>query len=133
MQKRTRRDEAERIYGAIFRQKMPGELKSRFEAAARRIEAGYTKAEIEEYNRCIHKVSDLEALEFAARLRNRLPLLSDKFRAMVFLAETLPEHYPLFINEKDKRLTAYLWLKVIGIASLWKGIKGMFLLSRCRS
>lgn len=130
---KKRKDEADKIYYAIFRREIPEPLIDRFKGASAEIEARYSAHEVEKYHRIIRKVNDLEALEYAGRFRKKLPLLSDKFKAMVFLAESLPENYRLFINEEDNRLKGYLWLPVIGIVSLCKMVKGLFLLMLVRS
>lgn len=108
---------------------MPGVLEEQFNGAARKIEGNYSAEEKDEYVRWMDGVSDLEALEYAARFRGRLGILSDKFKAMVYLAETLPENYSRFINERDNLLKGY-WLCAIGtLGSIWKLVKGMMILS----
>ncbi len=129
MRKNRKKTEAERIYFAIFGEGLPEILEERFAGAARKIEGNYSAAEKDDYGRWMERVSDLEALEYAARFRGRLGILSDKFKAMVYLAETLPENYSRFINERDNLIKGY-WLCAIGtFSSIWKLFKGMMILS----
>ncbi|MCK4765917.1 MAG: hypothetical protein KAW12_27200 [Candidatus Aminicenantes bacterium] len=126
-------DEADRIYHALFKKKIPPALKKRFQGAVEKLETHYPGEEVGEYYKYLQKVSDLEALELAGRFARKIPLLTDKFRIMVYLAETLPENYPVFINEKDTPTKGYLCMIAIGFRSVWKILKGRYLLKVGRS
>ncbi|MFW6131824.1 MAG: hypothetical protein ACOC5F_04415 [Candidatus Aminicenantaceae bacterium] len=121
-------DEAEKIYKAIFKNEIPPLVKQRFLKASEELFSDYSKKNIEEYKRALSKISDLEALEFAARRKSRIPLLIIKFRLMVYMAETVPENSRFFINRKDKKFTGKLSVLWIGMKAVWKYIKGLFLL-----
>jgi hypothetical protein len=118
--------EAQAIYGALFSRPIPAILRSRYEQANSLLLEKYSPAERQVTGRAIQTVGDLEALEFAARLLHRQPLLSDKFRLMAALAETLPQHQADFIAEAPT--PPWLELTKIGLATAWKGIKGLILL-----
>ena len=92
MTEKIERDEAERIYNAVFKAHIPPSVRNRFYEAANRLTGQYTQAEQEEYRHALSRISDLEALEFTARHKERLPLLVSRIRLMVRLGETLPEH-----------------------------------------
>jgi len=129
MLENEKKTEAERIYFAIFRRGIPEILEEPFTGASQKIEANYSEDEVAQYRRWLERVTDLEALEYAARFRGRLGILSDKFKAMVYLAEPLPENYNHFINEKDQFLKGF-WLCAIGtFSSIWKLVKGTMILS----
>lgn len=124
--------EADRIYEALFKKEIPKDLRKRFLEAAHILETHYSRQEIDEYYGYLGKISDLEALELAARYFKRIPLLTDKFKIMVYLAETRPENYSHFISETDNVVKAYLWMPIIVVHSLGKFLKGLFLLKICK-
>lgn len=93
--------EARKVYAAIFGREIPPVVLDRFVVASNRLNQSVTQAEIDSYYRALETCSDLEALEVAARYTRRYALLSRKFRLMAYLAETLPENQPYFINEKS--------------------------------
>jgi len=128
MMKKRDMDEAERIYNAIFRAKIPRSLKSRFQEAVGRVSDQYTESERKEYNFALASITDLEALELAARQHKRLPLLVARIRLMVRLGETLPENRKYFLITKHRKLVWPWVLKLMGIRTLMKYIKGRFLL-----
>ncbi|MBE0460732.1 MAG: hypothetical protein IBX60_03760 [Candidatus Aminicenantes bacterium] len=121
-------DEAEKIFRSIFKSQISLPLRENFDRASKVFTAAYSKEDIDAYNRALEKISDLEALEFASRYRNRLPLLVLKFKLMVYLAETTPENLGFYVNRKDRRLIGYISIAYGGLRSMVKFIKGMFLL-----
>jgi len=126
-------DEAEKIFRATFKSQISLPLKERFNKASELFTITYSKEDIDAYNRALEKISDLEALELAARYRNKLPVLVLKFKLMVYLAETLPENLKFFINRKDRRLIGYILIAYSGLRSMVKFIKGMFLLKTLKN
>jgi hypothetical protein len=120
--------ESIKIYFAIFRKKIPEAIQRRFEYISQAIEKGYPEKEIDLYHKYLHKVSDLEALEIAMRCLNKLPILTDKFKVMVYLAETVPENYNVFVNEHTNRLTGFFLLLISLFRTGCKLVKGMLLL-----
>ena len=87
-----REQEGRRIHRALFRHEIPSILLEHYLIAAERMDVALGVEELDAYYRAVETQDDLEALEFAARLTGRLPLLRRKFQAMVYLAETLPDH-----------------------------------------
>ncbi|MBI4698628.1 MAG: hypothetical protein HY758_06900 [Nitrospirae bacterium] len=126
------KSEAERIYEAIFSAKIPESIQKHFEFLSKRIESQFTVNEITKYNECILNVHDLESLELAARCFNKIPILTLKFRIILYLSETLPENYPEYIKEKDNMLEGYLLLMASLVRTSFKLIKGIILLLVCR-
>ncbi len=122
--------EARRIYAALFGRAIPPIVQDRFVAVSERLSRTVAPQELAAYGRIVAACADLEALEVAARYTHRLPLLSRKFRLMAYLAETLPENQPFFINERGSFLIG-LWQSAIGvIATVFKLLKGVWLLRR---
>jgi len=117
--------EADRIYETIFDRKAPKPIKKYFEAISEKIEARFSVDEVIE---CIQKIHDLEALELAARYTKKIPVLTEKFKIMVYLAETLPENYSVFINERPKYFFAYVSLISSLFRSCYKIVKGFIIM-----
>ena len=123
-------DEAERIYYALFKKEIPLKLKKRFYEAVSRLLTSYPQERKEECQRSLAEVRDIEALELAARIHNKLPLLVSKFRLMVYLSETLPQNNNYFLNLQDKKFKGKGIVFFSGLRSLIKYIKGIFLLKK---
>jgi hypothetical protein len=121
-------NDAEKIYDAIFKRKIPPSLSKSFFEASEKLELRYSKDEINRYHKYMEKVKDLEALEYACRWFKRCPLLIDKFKIMVFLAETLPENHHAFVNENIRPIFNWLLMGKTCLHSAWKLVKGIFLL-----
>ena len=127
----SRRDkEGRRIYHALFRRDMPPILLERYRVAAERLDAALSPQELDAAYRAVEAQTDLEALEFAARLTGRLPLLRRKFQAMVYLAETLPDHQAFFVSRRSSRLGGIVTLAWSGLEAGVLGIKGLMALQR---
>ena len=127
----SRRDqEGRRIYHALFRRDMPPILLERYRVAAERLDAALSPQELDAAYRAVEAQNDLEALEFAARLTGRLPLLRRKFQAMVYLAETLPDHQAFFVSRRSSRLGGIVALAWSGLEAGMQGIKGLVALQR---
>jgi hypothetical protein len=120
--------EARKIYFAIFRRAIPPIVAERFAAANERLERAAGPRELAEHRRIVAECADLEAAEVAGRYTGRLKLLTRKFRLMVYLAETLPENQPFFVNETSSFLTG-LWQGFAGgVRTIFKLLKGVWLL-----
>lgn len=125
--------EAERIYEAIFKAPIPLSIEGRFHKASQELSSGYSDEEKNEYRLALSRVSDLEALELAARRKNRLPMLVSQFKLMVYLAETLPENTKFYLNLKNRRLIWPFSFAFSGLRSAIKLTKGLFLLRASRN
>ena len=109
----SQKREATKIYRAIFKQDIPAVLRDRFLTVSDKLNQCTDSRELELYYRALWSTPDLEALEVASRYLGRLPVLSLKFRAMVYLAETIPENQHFFVNDTTNRTRA-LWAFVSG-------------------
>jgi hypothetical protein len=122
--------EADRIYGALLGRPAPEVIRERFAEPSRRLDERLGPEETARYREALRRVGDLEALEVACRYRNRLPLLSLKFRAMLYLIETLPENQPRFIKERSNLWSVFWALKIGALRTAWKLGKGLMLCRR---
>jgi hypothetical protein len=123
-------DEAERIYRAIFRTPIPAPLKDRYDMALPILFTGSSPEENRAVERALNCVSDLEALEFAARHQKKLPQLVYRFQLMVHLAESIPANQSVFVQSRDNKIRAYFSLLWGGLRTLYKFVKGWCLLRR---
>lgn len=122
-------NEAEKIYYAIFNKEIPSSIRIHFKNISKRIESRYSDEEVKKYYECIKKVRDLGALELAARHFKKIPLLTEKFKIMVYLSETLPENYTVFINEQPKFFQAFVLLILFIFRNGYKIAKGIIILA----
>jgi hypothetical protein len=122
-------NEAERIYYAIFNREIPATVQDHFEALSKKIESRYSKEEVDKYFESIQKTCDLEALEIASRYFKKLPILSEKFLIMVYLAETRPENYMVFVNEQPGVIRACISLISSLLRTGYKVAKGIIVLA----
>jgi|Deesub1362A_J573_1020465.scaffolds.fasta_scaffold05432_3 hypothetical protein len=120
--------EAERIYKTFFGTKVPESIQKQFNTISGKIDSLFNSEEIRKYNKSILQIHDLEALELAARYFKKLPILTLKFKVMLYLAETLPVNYSKFINEKDGPFIGCLLLFYSLLRSAFKFMKGTCLL-----
>lgn len=122
--------EADRIYAAIFGAPAPDVIRERFAAPSQRLNAASVTRDVERYYRVVEHARDLEALELACRWTGRLPLITSKFRLVVYLAETLPENQRHFVNPTDSfGRGAFTAVRALLRAPL-KFLRGWFLLRR---
>jgi hypothetical protein len=129
-QETKKRDEAEKIYHAIFRKPIPSEIRDRYYLASSTLFSGLSPEDDQAFVKLFRSVPDLEALEVAARLRNKIPGLVSRFQLMVHLAENLPANQSIFINSSDRRIPGNFSVVFGGIRTLYKFVKGCFLLRR---
>jgi len=122
--------ESEKLYKAIFGGDIPQGLRKRFCVASDLLNAAVLPTELDRYYRAMLACADLEALELAARYTHRLPLLSRKFRLMVYLAETLPENQPFFINERPGFLAGMARSAAGTFRTVFKMMKGLWIMRR---
>ena len=125
-----KQDEAQRIYQALFKTSIPSDIRERYNRGVRTLFSGLSQKEEQDLADSLGKVSDLEALEMAARRRNKGHPLVSRFRLMVHLAESIPANQDVFINFTDRRIRSYFSLLLGGVRTLYKWVKGFFLLRR---
>lgn len=117
--------EADRIYRALFDSDAPQVIRHRFAQPSAVLNARSVSRDVQRYYHAVEHVRDLEALEVAARVTGRLPLICEKFRVMVYLAETLPENQSHFVNEHDSRWLGLWSILRGGVRTGWKLARGL--------
>lgn len=73
---------------------------------------------------------DIEAIEFAWRLKDRENVLSKKIQIVFYLLEVKSEFFILMINERKSILKASIILSFSICHSIYKLLKGLILLRR---
>lgn len=122
-------NEAEKVYHAIFRNDVPASIQHHFNLLSRKIESRYSRDEINRYYKALQKNCDLEALEIASRYLKKMPVLSEKIKIMVYLAETVPENYGSFVNEHSSFVRACILLFSSMIRTAYKFVKGVMIIT----
>ncbi len=120
--------EAERIYQAIFKKKIPESVKERFYKTSPKLEISVSPNELENYKKLMERSGDIEAAEYASRIFGTNLLLRKKFQLMIYLAECIPENNHFFINEKQSLFRAFYLLASIPFHSMYKLIVGTIIL-----
>ncbi len=121
---------AARIYAAVFRQTIPEMILERFVQAATVLDRRTSDEERVLYDHALKRIGDLEALELAARYTHRVPALSDRFRLMVYIVETDPDHQHYYVGSQTGFVGGLLSMVGGGFQTTVKLIKGWFLLKR---
>ncbi len=116
--------EGEKIFRQLFRVPPPQRLLERYQQGCETLFASFSEMDQKECSFAVEKIDDLEALELAARLQNRLPLLSAKFRLIVALAECEPALRSYFVTQKDQSLKPWLEIFFVTCRSVVKFLKG---------
>lgn len=126
------RGEAQVIYWALFRGEIPEVLATRYEQAARELDRVADPRALAAVQRLIDQGADLEAAELAGRLTGRLPLLTRKFAALAYLAETLPDHQRFYVNRRSSWVAGVAVLAWAGMLTAVKLARGLWLLRSVR-
>lgn len=124
--------EAQSVYWALFRGDAPFILIQRYEQAARQLDGAANPGDISAIHQLLAQRADLEAAELAGRLTGRLPLLTRKFAAMAYLAETLPDHQRFYINSRSSLAGGVMMLTWAGMLTAVKLARGLWLLRSVR-
>ena len=122
--------EGRKIYAAIFGREIPPAVLGRFVVATKQLNRSVPQAEMDPYYRALLACHDLEALEVASRYTHKFPLLSRKFRLMAYLAETLPENQPFFVNERSSFLIGMARSAAGALRTVFKLLRGLWLVRR---
>lgn len=124
--------EAKKIYRAIIYNDVPAAVARRFIDLSTLLNQKMPSAELEYYYRAIQDIDDLEALEIACRYMGKLSTLTQRFRIMVYLAETLPENQYVFINRTSSMIKGVMYIILGALHTVFKFGIGLFLLTKMR-
>ena len=125
--------EAQAVYWALFRGRIPPLLAQRYARAARELDRDTEPSMVAALQRLVAQDSDLEAAELAGRLTGRLALLTRKFTVMAYLAETLPDHQQYFVARRSNMPGGVVTLAWSSLLAAVKLIRGLWLLRSTQS
>jgi hypothetical protein len=122
--------EAEYFHGRFFREALPSEVVERYVAANRIcipvVESG-TAASME---KLVSHHLDVEAVEYAFRLKNRDNALTRKIQILFYLVEVRCKYFDYFFNSKKQRLRAAGSILPAVAMAPYKLLKGKYLIRR---
>lgn len=122
------REATDKIYQVILKEQVPPCVAERFIAASRALSEQLPEEERVACARILYSGVDLEAVEVAARLTRRLPLLCANFRLAAAIAECEPSLQSHFINARDIRIRAWLECGLGVLITSVKLVKGLWYL-----
>ena len=122
--------EAEFFHERIFGQPIPDEIRARYVRANGMLLKDTEAVRQVRINLILERSMDVEAIEFALRRRAPQNLLTKKLLILCYLAESRSDYYTRFVNEQEKSYRAYLELSVSTLRSLYKLLKGRWLIWR---
>jgi hypothetical protein len=105
-----RREDALRLYRAVFGDDPSPVWVQRFVESSALLHGAATAQERTAYRNALDAVTDLEALEVAARYRRKLRLLSDSLRLAVYIAESEPHTQHFFVKRRPSVMAALVAL-----------------------
>lgn len=118
--------EADYFYKKIFSAPVPQQIRGKYIAA----NLEKMPQPDERIRKLVLKKADIEAVEIAWRYKVPRNVLTKKIHVLIYLAETTPENFSIFLNTKDKRFFSFIVLAYHFIRSIGKLLKGKFLLKR---
>lgn len=108
---------ARHVYAAVFGQPANERVIGRYLLASAEIAKTHDPSERAEFETALQtcrNVTDFRSLEFAARVKKRLPLFTKHFRIMVYLGECEPQLRSQLVNNVDRPFVAW-WTMTWGI------------------
>ena len=120
--------EAEFLHFAIFGRSAPEALRSAYVSANHFLFREPNKYLDVKVEAIVTRSIDIEAVEFALRRRTPDNVLSKKFLILCYLAEARSDHFEDFVNDRNRPLIAILQLSLHTLRSVYKLIKGNFLI-----
>jgi hypothetical protein len=122
--------EASAIHRAVFGREVSEEVAKRYAEAHGVALSRVDITQSRWMQRILEKGADLEALEFALRIRQPDHVLCQKFKLLIYIAEAFPEYYADFVNEAPRRASAFYSLARHGLRTLFKHLKAWWLFRR---
>jgi len=122
-----REREARAVYRALFQRDPSEELVERYVAALDGVSLAEWPAI--DFAALVDHGVDLEALEIAARRRNRRNAVTQRFQVVSYLAEAQAAHFNQFVNDRQQFLAATITLSAHLLRSIYKLLKGRRLLA----
>ena len=126
------RAEGELLHYSIFGSRIPEPVLQKYIEAHDYYLTSADESELNWMAKVVRLGLDVEALEIALRLSNKCHLLVRKVKILVHITEAFDAYRPRFVNETPRRVRAIFTLTFHGLRTLWKFLKGKFLLWRLK-
>jgi hypothetical protein len=120
--------EVSALHRALFGSDSPPEIANRYIEAHGLVISVPNQKQLQWMQAVLNKQADLEALELVLRRRQPDHVLCQKVKVLTYIVEAFPEYYSAFINEEPRRARAYCILAWHVVRTLWKRLKGWWLL-----
>ena len=124
------RAEGEHLHSSIFGSRIPDPVLQKYVEAHQYYLTSPEESELTWMAEVIRLGLDVEALEIALRFSDKCHLLVRKVKILVHITEAFDAYRPRFVNEHPQRLRAIVILAFHGLRTVWKFLKGKFLLWR---
>ena len=119
--------EAHTIHHALFpHHPIPSDVVARYAAARARFFANDAYARLVQF--LLENELDLEAVEYALRLRHGPNGLTRRFQVMLTLCEVRSAYDAAFVQRYSSELTAWLTAPLLAVRAAWKLARGLYLL-----
>lgn len=128
MTQKSSRDEAQKIYFALFRAECPERIHHLYDLSLSKIENTWTHDEWSKGTALLSSTNQTESIEFAARLLRRYPNVSMRFRLMCLLEETRENSFLKL--QPENRLWVILGLLWAPFAAAGRAVVGIVLIKK---
>ena len=121
------------LHRAVFKSEIPMDVARRYVSAHEYYVVNATEKDLLWMRRTVQLGLDVEALDIALRKIDKNHILIRKVKMLIYICEAYHKYYDFFISERAEREKAFLILFFHGIRSLYKFLKGTFLLLQYRN
>jgi hypothetical protein len=121
-------DEARYFHACLFSAPLDPVVVTRYEAAHRELFPSYSPSTV--VSRVVARRLDAEAVEFALRRRGTGRELTVKLQILCYLVEVRSAYLSEFVNTESCRPRAMVDLLGATVRSVWKLLKGEYLIRR---
>ena len=120
--------EAEFFHQAIFGRPVPQDIREAFVSANQLLLKDTSKVTPVKIDSILERSLDVEAIEFALRLKDPQNLLTKKLLILCYLAESRSAYFSTFVNEEHQPARAFIKLSLTTFRSVYKLLKGHLLI-----
>ena len=121
--------EAEYLHSQFFKRPVAAIVVARYVAANQLCFPDLNEETCRILEAIVNRGLDAEAVELYLRLVRQNRVLTRKIQVLFYLVEVRADHYGEFVNQRPGLVHALLELFAAGIATVWKCIKGWYLVS----
>lgn len=120
--------EARTLHRFVFNSDVPQDVSEKYVMSHDYYLTEATDKDLLWMKRALQRGLDLEALEIALRIIKKNHILVRKIKILVYISESFTAYYGAFVNERSQRRNAFAILSFHLIRSVYKFLKGTFLL-----